>query len=264
MKRVLAMLVFALLSMTAARAEGGRTFITSSQDPWGGDALDCARFHTQNTTSLPSHVTAEEERSVDLTGVAVLQVSPGEQGGVSVRGWDGSSARLLVCKCAAADSALSAKRLLDAVHVNVRSGRIQAEGPASDAKQVWWTHLILQVPKRTKVAIESANGAISIRNVHGGVTARATNGGISLDKVTGPVDARTDNGTISLRIDPKANTAIEARTEDSGAILCNVRGCIDGSGQWSPNRRQLRLGTGSVASIRLTTNAAPIVIEQVR
>lgn len=263
MKRVLAVLVVALLSM-AARAEGGRTFIVSAQDPWGADSLDCARFHTQNSTSLPSHVTAEEERSVDLTGVAMLQVSAGEQGGVSVRGWDGSSARLLVCKCAAADTSTNAKRLLDAVHVNVKNGRIAAEGPGSTASQVWWTHLILQVPKRTKVAIESANGAISIRNVHGGVTARATNGGISLDRVTGPVDAHTENGTISLRLDPKTSTPVEARTEDSGAIICNVRGCVDGSGQWSSDRRQLKLGGGSLASIRLTTTAAPIVIEQVR
>jgi hypothetical protein len=251
-------LLFAALPAVAARS-----VIVTSQDHSleGGD--DCASFHTQNTTSFAANVTAQEQRDFSIPTNQLVRVVASDEGGVSVRGWDRADARLLICKCAAADTPQKARHILDAVTITVKDGVIRAAGPDINESQIWWAHLILQLPKKTKVAVDSSNGGIAVRNVHGGIVARTTNGGISLDRVTGNVEATTENGPISLKVRQKVLPSIVARTEDSGMIVCNLAECAGGSGAWTANRKQLHLA-GSGTPIRLTTTGAPIIIEQVR
>ncbi len=282
MRRLTFLLCLALcVASPALSASPTRPLIGTSQDRSIIEADDCDHFHTQTFTSFPAQVRAQEQRDVPLAGVDVIKVRAGDEGGVSIRGWDRPTARLTVCKSAVGLTTLLAQRTLGSVSVSLRPGEIVATGPEINETQVWWVHMILFVPKASNVDVEAENGGISIRNMGGHVNARATNGGISLalsggdhkistqnggisiDKISGRVDATTQNGPISLKLRDNVAPAVEAHTDDEGAIFCNLKGCADGLGNWAANRKTLRIGT-SAPTIRLFTNRAQIMIEQVR
>ena len=273
--------LLSFLPLAAATNVPRRPLIVSSQDHSLVDAVDCEHFHTQNLTSLPSSAQAEERRDVPLTADQPLKVRATNEGGVSVRGWDRPFARLTVCKSAMAMTDAQAKTALESINVSVRDGEIVAIGPNADQTQTWWAHMILQVPKTVSLDVSSANGGIAIRNMSGRVNARATNGGISIascggenhletenggitiDKMSGSVNAVTQNGPISLKLRDVPVPTIEAMTDEEGEILCNLKGCADILGNWTPNRKHLRIGS-SAPQIRLTSYSSDIMIDHVR
>lgn len=264
-----------------AWAATARPLVVTTQHHSFAEADDCAGFYTESLTSLPSKALAEEQRRVEINGINVLRIKTENEGGVSVRGWDRPYARLTICKCALASTDVQAKRVLEGIVVGVHPGEITTSGPGPDGTQAWWAHMILRVPRTANIDVTSVNGGIAIRNMSGNVTARADNGGISLasctgetyiktenggisiDKVSGRVDAVTQNGAISLKLRDDAIPSLEARTEDPGEILCNLKGCAGTLGTWTADRKHLRIGSSHPA-IRLFTNTAPIMIEQVR
>lgn len=279
-----AILIVTVLGLTAgphvAAASTQRPLIGTSQDHRLVDIDDCDRFYTQTVTSLPAKVRSEERRSLSLPGIHLLKVRPGEEGGVSIRGWDRPVTQLTICKCAMGTSQEHAQRTLDGVRVTTNKGEIVASGPDKNETQAWWVHMILRVPRGKNLDVTSENGGIAIRNMNGTINARATNGGISLaacggqntvetenggitlEKISGSIDAVTQTGAINLKVAMSPIPALEARTDDS-AIMCTLKGCDDGLGNWTSNRRHLRIGT-TTPLIRLTTNSAPIMIEQAR
>jgi hypothetical protein len=271
------------LVVPAMAAVTDRPLIVTSQDHSlaSGESDDCAHFHTRNETSLPSTATATEERTLRIAPGTVLRVRASEEGGVTVKGWDRPAARLTICKCAVAANDTQARQVLAAVKVVSTREDVFTHGPLTAKTQAWWVHMILRVPKSANIDVITSNGGIAIRNMSSRITARAKNGGISLaycageqkittqnggislDKISGKLDATTENGSISLKVQDGASAQIEARTVDEGEILCNLKGCSDGLGNWGADRKTLRIGTAT-PTIRLTTGGAPIVIEQVR
>lgn len=280
MMRVAALaLLFATAFTTPAPAASQRPLIVTTADHSLKEGDDCEHFHTQNTTSFPKQAHQEEQRDVALSGIDLVKIRASEEGGISVRGWDKPTARLTVCKYAMALTEVTAQRALGAVTVSVHNGEIVSAGPEISENQVWWVHMILRVPKASNVDVASANGGIAIRNMTGKVTAQSTNGGISvaqcggdnrvttanggisIEKITGRLEANTQSGPISLKLGDSVIPALEARTDQEGEILCKK--CS--AATWAANRKFLRLGGGAQPpSIRLFTNSAMIVIEQVR
>ena len=273
--------LLSFLPLAAATNVPRRPLIVSSQDHSLVEAVDCEHFHTQNLTSLPSSAQAEERRDVALNADQPLKIRAMNEGGVSVRGWDRPFARLTVCKSAMAMTDQQAKTMLESINVSVRDGEIVAIGPNADQTQTWWAHMILQVPKTASLDVSSANGGIAIRNMTGRVSARATNGGISIascggethletenggisiDKMSGSVNAVTQNGPISLKLRDVAVPNLEAITDEEGEIVCNLKGCADNLGNWTPNRKHLRIGS-TAPQIRLTSYSSDIMIDHVR
>lgn len=267
-----------LLAMPAIAAEQ-RRLIGTTQDHSSDEIQDCAHFHSLILTPYPSRVEKQEQRDLSVTDNETLTVRASQEGGIAIRGWDKPTARLIVCKSAAAATNRQAARLLESVTVTSTQGTIVSLGPPTNDKQVWWVNMILYVPKSATLDVSSANGGIAIRNMNGKVTAQTTNGGISvahsagdhkvttenggisLEKISGRVEATTQNGPIALRLRDMQVPGIEARTEVEGEILCRLEFCSEGN--WTADRKQLRLGSNS-PSIRLSTLSAPIMIENVR
>src|SRR3954447_6811247 len=243
----------------AAAPPPQRTMIVTPQDFSNLLADDCEHFHTRNVTSFPATSRSQEQQEMPLQGIDILKIHSSEQGGISIKGWDKPVARLTVCKEAVGFTQQQAQRTLGAINISVRSGDINATGPAIDESQAWWVHMILRVPKSAKLDVTSSNGGISIRNMSGRITAHAKNGGISIATTSGRIDATTENGPISVKLD--RDTSLEAQIADAGEILCNPRLCR--AENYSANHKHLRIGTG-VASFKLSTTSAPIVIDQVR
>ena len=270
------LLATAVALALAAPAFAERQIIGSEADHSQATGSDCEGFFKTTFTAFNAQINDQEQRDIQLAGIDELRVTASEEGGVSIRGWNRPHARLIVCRNAVANTRAHASRVLSAVNVSHVKGEIRAYGPASDETQAWWVNMILYVPRRTTVDVHASNGGVAIRNMSGNVTAHATSGGISvaqssgrykistnsggitLDSVSGTIEATSREGAIALRLAAPNEQTVEARiSEGSGEIVCTVRGCE--AGQWTANRRQLRIGDG-VPDIRLLTNAAPIHI----
>ena len=241
-----------------------RTMIVTSQDFSSLLPDDCEHFHTRNVTSFPAASRSQEQQEMPLAGIDVLKIRGSEQGGVSVRGWDRPTARLIVCKEAVGFTQKQAQQTLGSINITVRNGEIAANGPDIDESQAWWVHMILRVPKSAQLDVTSSNGGIAIRNMSGRITARAKNGGISIEKTSGRIDAFTENGPISLKLPQDHGTSVEAQIADAGEIFCSPRLCR--AENYSKNHKHVRIGSlgSAAAAIRLSTTSAPIVIDQVR
>jgi DUF4097 and DUF4098 domain-containing protein YvlB len=278
--RALALALAALIAFAPpAHAALDHQIIGGEQDHSLPATGDCDHFYKTTFTSFESQVHDQEQRELGLEDIERIHVTTTQEGGLSIRGWNRSSARLIVCRYAVANSRQHALRVLGSICVASRNGEIAAYGPEIDATQAWWVNMILYVPRHANVDIDAANGGVAIRSMNGRVTAHSTTGGISvaqstgryklttvsggitLDRVSGFVDAASKDGGIALKIAGDAPT-IEARTADAGHILCTLKGCEEKIGTWAANRTQLRIGEG-VPDIRLATNGASILIAPV-
>ena len=269
----------ALLFAYPAMAE--RQIIGVEQDHSIAQVGDCDDFFKTVFTTFPASATEQEQREWTMTGNDTLKVRATQEGGVSIRGWSRPYARLIVCRSAVAQSKVHARRVLDAIKVAHANGDISAYGPVIDTTQAWWVNFIVYVPRRATVDVHSAGGGVAIRNMDGKVTAHATTGGISvaqgagnfkistesggitLDRISGRIDASSREGAIALKLPQNDVPVIEARTDESGEILCHIDRCEHGLGSWTTDRKLLRIG-GSTPSIRLSTAGADIIIDRVR
>jgi hypothetical protein len=279
-KGLAAVAALALALAAAPLPAAPRQMIGGEQDHSLAAAGDCENFFATTFTSFGSHVQDQQQRELSLKGVGRILVTASREGAVSVRGWNRSTARLVVCRNAVANGSEEAKRLLEAVTVSSANGEISADGPAIDQSHVWWTNLILYVPRRASVEVRASNGGVAVRNMAGSVTAQTTNGGVSvaqssgryaihtetggitLDRVNGFVEAASRQGSIALKIAGGAVPTIEARTSEPGQIICSLGPCESGAAQWAGERTGLRIGSG-VPDIRLATGAASIFLAHV-
>jgi len=278
MRRVFLLLLAAGLFVGSVSAAPQRQLIGTTQDHSLDQVGDCDNYHAAMLTSLPARVQEQEQREVSLSGIDLVKVRASEEGGVSVRGWDKPGARLIICKYAVSMTKRQAKQTLDGITVSYAGGNIEALGPEINQTQAWWANIILYVPKSVTLDVNAENGGIAIRNMNGKVTAHATNGGISvaqcagehrittenggisLEKITGHLEASSEKGMIALKLRDTHAIGIEARV-DGGEIVCRVDQCSDGT--WTADRKILKMGN-AVPSIRLSTDSAPIMIENVR
>lgn len=279
--RRIALILAALLIALPAAAKRERQIIGAEQDHSVAQVGDCDDFFKTIFTTFPASANDQEQREISLAGVGKLRINATDEGGVSVRGWSRSAARLIVCRSAVAQSPAHAARVLNAIKIRHANGEIAADGPKNDETQAWWVNFILYLPKRFPLDVRASNGGVAIRNMDGNVTAHATTGGISvaqgsgsykistesggitLDRLSGRVDAASTEGAIAFKVGGSEVPVIEAHTADSGHILCHLDRCETGLGSWTTDRKTLRIG-GSAPSIRLTTAGAAIIIDHVR
>jgi hypothetical protein len=269
-------LVASMAFATASARSLDRQIIGVEQDHTvSGDSADCESFFSTTFTTFAERAHNQEERELDLSGIQQIRVTSAPEGGISVRGWNRATARLVICRYAVANTREHATKTLSAITVGSRNGEISAHGPQLDAAQAWWVNMTLYVPRRSNIDIRSVNGGVAIRNMTGRVTAQSSTGGISvaqstgrytiktesggitLDRVTGLVDATSRGGAIAFKVAGAAVPSIEAKTND-GRILCTLKGCGETSVA-APAQHRLRLGDG-VPDVRLSSSGGSIWI----
>ena len=276
--RVLLLVFLAMATIASASgAAPGRQIIGSEQDHSlaGVEISDCDHFYRTTFTSFRAQQHEQEQREFPLTGIAQLKITAGEEGGVTVRGWNRPDARLIVCRYAAAHTKADAARILRGVTVSHANGEVSASGPPIDINSAWWVNMTLYVPRKATLDIRATSGGVAIRNMGGSVTASATSGGISvaqstgrykistraggitIDRVSGNVEASSQKGAIALKLPAISGQNVEAKITEGGEILCTLRGCE--AALWGAGQRQLRIGAGQ-PQFRLSTVAAPILI----
>jgi hypothetical protein len=277
MRALVLALAASMAFATAQARQLERPIIGAEQDHSlaAEDAGDCASFYRTTFSSFGAQVHDQSQREIDLDGIPQVRVSAAPEGGLSIRGWNKSDARLVICRYAVANTKAHAARVLQAITVKSRNGEISASGPQMDSTQAWWVNMTLYVPRRASIDVRAANGGVAIRNLSGRVTAFATTGGISvaqssghysistetggitLDRVTGLIDASSRDGAIAFKVASSAMPSIEAKIADGGRILCTLKGCEEAL---ATARNRLKLGAEGVPDVRLSSSGGSIWI----
>ena len=141
-----------------------------------------------------------EVREEILTGQTALDVDPGRNGGVHVRGWSRQDVRLRTRVEAYADAVSRARELVSGVRVTTLAGRLRTDGPTALDNAHWATSFYLDVPAKTQLAINTNNGGISLEEFNGAAVVRATNGSIRLRAVAGDIKGHTQNGGVHVEL----------------------------------------------------------------
>ena len=162
-----------------------------------------------------------EVREETLAGQTALDVDPGRNGGVHVRGWNRQDVRLRTRVEAYADAASRARGLAAAVRLSTSGGRLRSDGPMAVEDEHWATSFYLDVPAGTRLSINTNNGGISIEEFRGTAVMRANNGGIRLREVSGDLRGHTQNGGLRIELSGQRwdGQGLDVETRNGGVRL---------------------------------------------
>ena len=200
----------ALLLVLAGRAEAQRVDRDAAEwlddcrrGRWGGD----------------------DERACDVREVTFpargrLTVDGGQNGGITVLGWDRDEIRVVSRLQASARRGSDASALLDEIRI-VTGSEVRATGPRTRDGETWGVSFTVYVPRRTDLSLDTHNGGIRISDVDGAMRFRAVNGGVSLADVGGDVRGETQNGGLQVALAGSRwrGTGLDVRTQNGGVQL---------------------------------------------
>ena len=141
-----------------------------------------------------------EVRNDSMTGQSALDLDPGRNGSVRVRGWERPEVRLRSRIEASADTQARAREMVSAVRVTTTAGRVRSDGGMARRNEHWATSFYLDVPRNLRLSINTLNGGISLEEFTGVALMRAVNGGITLRRVGGDLQGQTQNGGLRIEL----------------------------------------------------------------
>jgi len=168
---------------------------------------------------LVSHCEMKEQ-TLGAPG-GVMQIDPGTNGGVTVRGWDRPDVWLRARIETAAESDSEARTMTPQIRVHSGAGMIRAEGPQMDNTHNWSVSYEIFVPRNADISAKAHNGGIHIADVRGTIEFDAQNGGVTLQRLGGDVHGHTTNGglTIELAGDRWDGRGMDVSTTNGGVKL---------------------------------------------
>lgn len=157
----------------------------------------------------------------DFQDPGMLAIDGGQNGGVTVEGWEGNEVRVRARVWATARDSERAEEIVDDVRLSMRGGDLGASGPDTGRRESWGVNWEVMVPRSTDLEIETMNGGIRLQDVRGDIDVRALNGGVHLTQVAGDVRARTTNGGLDIELDgPRWDgEGLDAQTTNGGITL---------------------------------------------
>ena len=150
-----------------------------------------------------------------------ITVDPGENGGVRFTGWDRDSVAVTAKIQTYAQTDADARELAQQIRIEASGGTIRAVGPGYRRHASWSVSFDVQLPRRSDLEAETANGPISVADVTGRMELRAHNGPLHLEAVGGDVHARTVNGPLVVTLEGEHwdGTGLDSETENGPVIL---------------------------------------------
>jgi len=193
---------------------GGTVVLAQNPTP----ELNCDRggFH-QNR--LVSHCEMREQTLASSRGP--IEIDPGTNGGVTVKGWDRADVWIRAQIQTAAETDAEARAMVPQIRTSSGAGLIKAEGPETGRNQNWSVSYEVFVPRQTDVHAKAHNGGIHIADVRGTIQFESTNGGVTLSRLSGEVHGQTTNGglTVELAGDRWDGRGIDVETTNGGVNL---------------------------------------------
>jgi hypothetical protein len=162
--------------------------------------LNCGNFYQGRP-----RVCDLQETTIGPAGM--LDIQPGHNGGIVVKGWDQNSVLVRAQVEAWAESDAEARALLSQIRVETGGGQVRAVGPESNPNRPWnenrqWAvSFEVFTPFNTNMKLESHNGGISVSDIRGRVELESHNGGVKLTRVAGDITGSTHNGGIQVELE---------------------------------------------------------------
>jgi hypothetical protein len=139
-----------------------------------------------------------EQRETRIAAPSRLSVDGRENGGVSVRAWDGSDVLVVQRIQAWAPSREQARSVASDIRVHTAGGEVYADGPDNGRRQGYSVSYEIFVPRRMDLRLTTNNGPVAVNGVTGRMEISAHNGPLALRELGGDVHARADNGPLSV------------------------------------------------------------------
>lgn len=210
------------------------SFTVAAQNP--ETKLTCSE-HSWNHHRLATHCEIKEQ-TMPASGGAI-DIAPGENGGISVQGWDRADVLVRARIRTAAPTDAEARALTPQIRFASGSASLHAQGPVTDSDHEWSLDYEIFAPHNSDLTMTAENGGIHVANVRGKVQFHTVNGGVHLDQVNGDVkgettnggihiamagarwegrgmDIKTTNGGITLVASPQFSAHVEVSTENGG------------------------------------------------
>lgn len=150
-----------------------------------------------------------------------LNVDAGQNGGVSIEGWDRNEIRVRAIVQTSARDASAARDLAGQVQVQAGGGRVYATGPDNRSREWWSVSYRINVPRRNDLDLRASNGGITIIGVSGNMRFDTTNGGVRLQDVGGRVNGETRNGGLNVTLSGSRwdGEGLDVETSNGGVNL---------------------------------------------
>jgi len=172
-----------------------------------------------HSNRLSSHCEIKEQTMA--AGMGAIQINPGPNGGVSVKGWSRGDMLVRAKIETAAPSDAEARGMVGQIRFASGSGHLVAEGPNGDENHNWSVSYEIFVPHQTDFNATSSNGGIHVQDVKGTITFNTTNGGVHLARLGGHVTGRTENGGVHVELagDRWDGTGLDVETTNGGVHM---------------------------------------------
>lgn len=204
-----------LFALTLLALPAGTLRAQDTDDDW---LDDCRRDKWRER-----RVTHCEIRETGIKATAgTLTVEPGMNGGVSIEGWDRDSVAVTARIQVHARSEEDAQAVARDIRIEASGRMIRAVGPDPIGRnQSWSVSFIVMTPRRTDLSLETHNGPLSVRDVHGRMELATLNGPLALHDVGGDVRARVQNGPLHVQLAGTrwAGAGLDAEAVNGPAIL---------------------------------------------
>jgi hypothetical protein len=159
----------------------------------GTDEDPCRRYNDRDDDYF-QHCEVRES----TMPVGPLNVDAGQNGGISIEGWDRNEIRIRAVVQGSARSESRAREVAGQVQVQTGGGRAYATGPELERREWWSVSYRINVPRKNDLDLRASNGGITIVGVTGNMRFDTTNGGVRLQDVGGRVNGGTRNGGLNV------------------------------------------------------------------
>jgi DUF4097 and DUF4098 domain-containing protein YvlB len=161
-------------------------------------------------------------RTQTIPATQRISIDGRQNGGVRVTGWDRNEIHIVARIQGSARTEAAARELASAVTIQVRDGRISADGPEPERSNSWWSASFdVYVPRNIDLDLQAHNGGIAVSDIRGRLEMETTNGGLRLENVSGDVRGRTTNGGVSVALGGERwqGSGLDVRTTNGGVTL---------------------------------------------
>jgi hypothetical protein len=184
------------------------------------------------------------ENTIGPSGM--LDIQPGSNGAVSIKGWAQNSVLVRGRLEVWAETDSEARSIASQVRLDTAGGRIYATGPDWQGSSNWnerryWSmSLEIFAPWNTDIKLSARNGGVTISDLRGRMEFEARNGKVQLTRLAGDVTGEARNGGI--QVDLEGNTWDGRQlslTTRNGAITLNLPASYSASIEAQSDRSRL-------------------------
>lgn len=130
-----------------------------------------------------------------------VAINGGENGGMTVMGWDRDYVRILYRVIARARTDEQARAVAAKIQLELVKGWLRPDGPLAESRNAWWTvEVKAWVPRASDLGLRTVNGPMGVRDVRGSMILNSINGPVSLVDLGGAVEARVQNGPLHVAL----------------------------------------------------------------